>query len=357
MRYLGIDVHSAASVWCLLDAEGQQVEEGKVPTTAPALRSLVERLAAGDELLVGQEVGTLAYFVHDVVAAAKVRILSFNAQQLRMIASSRKKTDRRDAYWIARALQTGMMPHPVYIPTDEVRRLRGLLARREALVRDRRRWVVRARTHLRAAGLKPRRGLRAGTAAVAAVLERPEGADAWLLEALELCGRMEGTLAAELATVEATIRRETKDQAVIERLRTIPAVGERVATTIYACVGDVRRFPTARTLTSYAGLVPSVWQSGQAARTGGITKQGAPALRAVLVQAGHVLMGRCRSPEAEPLRRIVERIHGGRGRRKIAVVAAARHLLRVAFYVWRDGTVYDPSRLSGAADREIPEAA
>ena len=28
--------------------------------------------------------------------------------QLRMIASSRKKTDRRDAYWIARALQSGM---------------------------------------------------------------------------------------------------------------------------------------------------------------------------------------------------------------------------------------------------------
>jgi len=70
MRYLGIDVHSAASVWCLLDPEGQQVEEGKVATTAPALQSLVQRLAGGEELLVGQEVGTMAYFVHDVVTAA-----------------------------------------------------------------------------------------------------------------------------------------------------------------------------------------------------------------------------------------------------------------------------------------------
>ena len=53
-----------------------------------------------------QEVGRLCHFVHDTVTAAGVKILSFNAQHLRMIASSRKKTDHRDAYWIAKALQT-----------------------------------------------------------------------------------------------------------------------------------------------------------------------------------------------------------------------------------------------------------
>ena len=45
-----------------------------------------------------------------------------------MIAASRKKADRRDAYWIAKALQTGMYPHPVYIPTGEIRELRALLS-------------------------------------------------------------------------------------------------------------------------------------------------------------------------------------------------------------------------------------
>ena len=33
--------------------------------------------------------------------------------------------------------RTVMMPHPVYIPTGEIRRLRGLLARREAAARKR----------------------------------------------------------------------------------------------------------------------------------------------------------------------------------------------------------------------------
>ena len=131
MRYLGLDVHCGATVWCLLDDTGEVVERGKVATTAPALTALVKRLSDGHELLVGQEVGAMSYFVHDTMTAAGVKLVSFNAQHLRMIASSRKKTDRRDAYWIAKALQTGMMPHPVYIPSGKVRRLRQLLSQRE----------------------------------------------------------------------------------------------------------------------------------------------------------------------------------------------------------------------------------
>ena len=47
---------------------------------------------------------------------------SILAYHLQVIAASHKKTDKRDAYWIARTLQTGMTPHPVYIPTGQVRR-------------------------------------------------------------------------------------------------------------------------------------------------------------------------------------------------------------------------------------------
>jgi hypothetical protein len=46
-----------------------------------------------------------------------------------------------------------------------------------------------------------------------------------------------------------------------------------------------------------------------------------------------------------PLQAIGARVHTSRGRRKIATVALARHLLRIAYYILRDGTVYDPKRL------------
>ncbi len=67
-----------------MDEDGAVRARGKVETTVAALGKLI------DGLRVGQEVGTMAYLVHDAVTGAGVEILSFNALHLRMIASSRK---------------------------------------------------------------------------------------------------------------------------------------------------------------------------------------------------------------------------------------------------------------------------
>lgn len=136
---------------------------------------------------------------------------------------------------------------------------------------------------------------------------------------------------------------------VVQRLQTIPSIGERVALAIYATIGDVRRFRTARELTAYAGLVPSVRQSGSKLVLGNITGDGSPRLRRNLVQAAHVLLWCCKSEAARPLQAKVHRLAADKKRRKIAVIAAARHILRIAYYVMRDGSVYDPSRLTRAA--------
>ena len=50
MRYLGMDVHTASTVWCLLDANGDIVGEGRTRTTAPALMTLAQELAPTNEL-------------------------------------------------------------------------------------------------------------------------------------------------------------------------------------------------------------------------------------------------------------------------------------------------------------------
>jgi hypothetical protein len=57
-----------------------------------------------------------------------------------MIAASRK-TDRRDAYWIA-GTHAGMYPHPVSIPTGEIRELRVLLSRRRLLKAEHNRCML-----------------------------------------------------------------------------------------------------------------------------------------------------------------------------------------------------------------------
>jgi transposase len=314
----------------------------------PDLQVLVRRVSETEPVLVGQEMGKMAYLVHDAVTALGTQILSFNAHHLRMIASSRKKTDRRDAYWVAKALQTGMTPTPVYLPTGQVRQLRALLSRREALSTERTRWLLRARSYLQAAGYPPGKARRSVTKLIGDLLESPDGIDLALAQSLELCERMHAAASAELGKIDATLSRLAKQIEVVQRLQTIPAVGEKVALVIYAWVGDVTRFGSARELASYAGLVPSVRQSGKTQTHGGITRMGSPQLRSMLVQSAHVLLSRCRgTPEspAAPLKAIALRVRTTRRRHKIAIVAAARHILRIAYYVMRDRASYDPARL------------
>jgi len=357
MKYLGMDVHGKATVFCLLNAEGEVVDRGSLPTTAPDLTKLIQRLSSIDTLLCGQEVGTMTYFVHDVVTSAGAKILSFNAQHLRMIAASRKKTDRRDAYWIAKSLQTGLMPHAVHIPTTEVRRLRSLLAQRRSLAAERKRWLLRARSHLRAIGTPIAKGAGKITRKLEQLLACPDGLDADRADALELRARQEQQLRAELRKLEKTLYGEARRIDAVRRLRTSPAVGPWVGLALYAWVGDIRRFRNARLLSAYAGLVPSVHQSCESTRLGSITKEGSSTLRSVLVQAGHVLLFRCGSDDARPLRELPQRVQTARVRRKIAIVAAARFIVRTAFYILRDGTTYDPQRLRTYVQEEKAKVA
>ncbi len=56
-------------------------------------------------------------------------------------------------------------------------------------------------------------------------------------------------------------------------LTSIPGIGFFSALLIYAEIGDIKRFPNSKKLCSYAGLVPSIRQSGNKTITGKITKE------------------------------------------------------------------------------------
>jgi transposase len=222
-------------VWCLLDETGEIVERGKVATSAPDLTALLKRLTETGVVVAGHEVGKMSYVIHDVCAAASVELLSFNAYHLRMIASSRKKTDTRDSYWLAKALQTGMTPHPVYIPTGTVRLLRSLLSQRQALMVERRRWLARARAHLRSAGYKTKIA-RSVTRLIETAVSNPDGIDEYLTEALALCARMEQNAENERRGLEKRLFELGKSIDAIGRMMTIPGIGNLTALMIYAWV-------------------------------------------------------------------------------------------------------------------------
>ena len=97
--------------------------------------------------------------------------------------------------------------------------------------------------------------------------------------------------------------------------------------TVLAAIGEIQRFETARHLASYSGLTPGLEQSGTKNRGKGITKEGRRELRWALVEAAQMAV------KSDPLwkqrfQEMQKRMH-----RNQAIVAIARHLLELVWYV------------------------
>jgi transposase len=111
-------------------------------------------------------------------------------------------------------------------------------------------------------------------------------------------------------------------------------VGPITALTFRAVLDDIGRFPDARSVAAYLGLVPREDSSGERHRKGAITKAGPNGLRTLLVQASWVVWRQRKSGGA--LHAWVERLASRRGKR-IAVVALARRLGRMLYAIRRCG--------------------
>ena len=102
---------------------------------------------------------------------------------------------------------------------------------------------------------------------------------------------------------------------------TIPGVSFYSGLSIHGEIGDIRRFNSARKLTCFAGLNPSVSQSGDKCYTGHIAKQGDKHLRWMLNQCSNTAI-----MHDSPLAKIYQRIKKRRGH-NIAITAVSRKML------------------------------
>lgn len=114
-------------------------------------------------------------------------------------------------------------------------------------------------------------------------VELPE-TDRW-----EVDGQLErlDLLQSQLGALDREIRKRLKASPVAQALEQNPGIGPFIALPVIAEVGDIRRFPTPKSLVSYIGLAPSLYASGEHCWSGPITKQRSGLLRWALVQATH----------------------------------------------------------------------
>lgn len=344
MRYCGIDVATKSSYVYVTDEAGIKLMSGEVATEKEAL---VKRLKTyvKEGLKVAVEAGNQTAWIYKTLVEMGAEVVVVNPGKVKLIAESRKKTDKIDAKILCELLRLNALPCPVHMPGKEARELRGLLVARRQLVGARAKLMNVVRGMVRQEGIRLASRELVSPVGWARLLARKYEA-AHFPVMLETYAKTVKELSEGIARIEKELKAREKKDPRVAQLQTMPSVGTISSLTLLAAVDKIERFGSARKLVSYSGLVPTVRSSGERTEYGSISREGRSELRAVWVQIAH-LVAQDKSAAAKPLRLWYGKIERRRGR-KTALVALARKLLVIAYHVLKEGKPYDPSRLRKA---------
>jgi transposase len=341
MWYCGIDVSSKKSYVVVSDAKGTTVLSREVETDSRALRTALEPYVA-EKLKIAIEAGGETAWIYDCLIEFGAEVIVVNPKKVKLIAESRRKTDKIDAKILCELLRVDGLPRAVHMPSPAARVLRGMLKARRQLVRNRASLCNTVRGLLRQEGVKlVVRGL-ATQKGWRELLTR-KFRHAHITPILQAYFESFCAMTQSIKVLDKELTELSKKDARVELLKTMPSVGPIAAMTLVAAIDRVERFRSSRELVSYSGLAPIVRQSGERTSYGPISREGRKEIRGVWVQIAH-LVGHSDKGNAKPLRRWFLKVARRRGK-KTALIALTRRLLTVAFFMLRTGEVFDASRL------------
>jgi transposase len=255
--------------------------------------------------------------------------------------SRRVKTDRRDVAALAEACRHGIY-RCAHRRSPRQRMVQWHLNVRRELLDARTRLISVVRAITRSQGYRIAGGATDTFLTRLAALDLPVSVSESLVPVRSVMELLNQELADAAQRFEALVAEDP----IVKRLTTCPSIGPITATAFVAALDNVHRFDGRRgaaQVTSYLGLVPREYSSGEQQQRGRIMRSAHPYVRALLVQAAWRI---CRSTDirATALRRWAQAIARRRGR-NIAIVALARRLARILYAMWRDGIDYQPDRI------------
>lgn len=359
----GLDVHKKNVVACTITPEGKEIRT--FSTMTDDLISLVDWLKSKGCTHVAME-STASYWkpIYNLLELEEINVMVVNAKHIKNVPG--RKTDVKDAEWIAGLLQHGLLQGS-YIPSREQRELRELIRYRRSLIEERAREINRIQKVLEGANIKLSSVARdvlgkSGRDMIEAMIQGQE--DPEILAELakgklkkkkeELQRALNGLigshqklmLAKQLKHIDfldktiAELDEEVKARMLpfeedLELLDTIPGVGRRTAEQILAEAGtNMDQFPSAAHLCSWAGVAPGNNESA-GKRKSGKAKKGNQKLRSALVEAARAASRTKDTYLASQYHRIAARRGANR-----ASLAVAHSILIIAYHILKKRQPY-----------------
>ena len=277
-----------------------------------------------DDKVVMESTGAYWANLYNQLENVHIRVVLANPLKTKAIASARIKSDKVDARILAHLLRADLIPEG-YVPSRVMREIRSLIRHRLSIVKVR--SMVKNKVHaiVDRSGLKHDFSDLFGKAGMRWLksLELPS-LDRLMLENhlthLESLNR-------QIARVDEEITAKASHDDDVRLLLSLTGVDIYTALLIKSEVGSIDRFSNYKKLVSWAGLAPSLRQSGDVEYHGSITKQGSKMLRWIMVESARV------AANHDPrLRCFYERVKERRGDQK-AIVAVATKMLKIVWFM------------------------
>jgi transposase len=319
VRFIGLDVHKHYLVAAGVDAHGNHVLGPQRVNLSRLEKWIRKTLTPQDRAVL--EMTTNTFDLYDELVDHAHSVLVVHPPHVALITRAMVMTDKIAALTLARLHAAGLLP-PVWVPPQDVRDLRALVAQRSKMVRLSTQARNRLHSTVHRNHIIPPEGEPFST----------DNRDWWL--SLDLSPAEQVRILSDMNTLdfartqismlEDTLADLAAQDDRVPLLVQLPGIGMITAMTLLAAIGDVSRFPTANHLVGYAGLGCRVHDSGQTHRRGRITKAGRRDIRASMVEAAHTACRFHPHWKAE-LARLEPRL----GKNKTIVVIARKLLVAV----------------------------
>lgn len=343
--FIGMDVSEEKIEIYMLQGEESDGVSKNIGNSVSCVNLFFDSFKDCTSLVVALETGTHSPWLSDLIEGRGCQTYVADARKLRMIYSSDKKCDQRDAEMLARIAKFDPKLLSPIKHRDRTKRIAlSIIKSRDVMVRTKTTLMNCVRGQLRSFGIKTT-VLKASSFKESAYKIIPSE----LLDPLEGLVLQIGLLDCEIRKYDRKIMKLCEQYADTKKLRQIKGVGPLVASTFVLTVSNPRRFKDGNRLASYIGLTPKRKQSGESDKQLGISKKGDSMLRKLMIQSANYILG----PFGEEcdLRDFGMRImsRGGKIAKKKAKVAVARKLVILLHKLWLTGEEYIPIRKKTAA--------
>src|SRR5574341_1627248 len=273
----GLDVDKKSIAVTFMSDQGV-LQSFSVPYRAEHLLNYVSKHFAGKRVAFAYEAGPTGWGLYDRLTAKGHPCVVAAPSMIPKVPGQRVKTNRLDSQKLSEHLRGGQLKS-IHVPSESYRQLRELVQLRDTFVKDLVAMKLRIKAMLLFEGLEfpPAPAGSQWSLIVRGKLKKLSCSSAVRFKLDQLMESLEFSEKRVLQTIKEIRRFYQQDPELCQamaHLKSIPGIGEIVASHLLARVGDPQQIGNVRQLAGFIGLAPTEHSTGERGARGHIPRSG-----------------------------------------------------------------------------------